>query len=174
MMHTIKFVPRHIMHKILDLDIFGSFVNGRSYHILKHQCSWIQAQIFNLIQSLLHIQHEAHKNTTWRLPKWRIQNLKKSLKSVGSKSWLEANSIQNLNVVQLPGVHWSYWNQNQALKPPKSRCKFLWTWPCTRKHNPLFLHLFAKILTLSCLSFHLERFYIIWFCFGSLYSHTWN
>ena len=90
------------MHKILDLDIFGSFFNGGSNHIFNHQSSWIQSTKLNLIHSIIHVQARGTKRRTRRLHNQNIKTWKKSLKSVKLKSILEANSRQKLNVVLLP------------------------------------------------------------------------
>ena len=68
---------------------------------------------------MIHIQHEAHKDTTKKDAQTARQNLEKSLKILKLKSYLELDSKQKLHTTLLLDIHWIYWNQNQALKPPK-------------------------------------------------------
>ena len=84
-----------------------------------------------------------------KAPQSEKPNLKKAWKSVESKSLLEADSKQKLNVVLLLDIHWVYWNQKPSHSSPKTHCKLLWTPPCTWKRNLSFLHLFDKPWTYS-------------------------
>ena len=96
------------------------------------------------------------------------QKLEKSLKSGNLKSILGAFPRPKLNVVFLPDIHWSYCNHSQALRLPELRCKYPWTWPCTRKHNLSFLHPFDKKLAYSWSLHNFQAICNIEFCFCSL------
>ena len=90
-----------------------------SNHISIHQVTWIQAQRFNLIQSLIHVQAKDIQKDDLKAAQNTKPNLEKSLKSLNLKLILEAFPKQKLHTTLLLDVHWIYWNQNQALRPPK-------------------------------------------------------
>ena len=103
--------------------------------------------------SLTNLKHAQNLAET-AIPIWE-----KSLKSVRSKTILEALSDQNHNTTLFLGIHWSNTNQNQVLRQPKTRCKCSWKRLCTWNREPLSLHLFANWFAHSYSPSNLH-----WFC----------
>ena len=73
-----------------------------------------------------------------------IQSLEKVWKSVRSKSTLEHDSVQKLDITLFPDIHWSQRDQNPALKQPQTHFKYPWTKLWTQNWNHSSLHLFNK------------------------------
>ena len=132
MIHQINLYQGSFKHKKSDLAYFWKFDNGDQNQIMNLQCTWFQTKRSNLIHPITLTQTLGIKKHAQSTAETARRSLRKSLKKWRSKSTLEANSIQNHNVVFLLAISWSYSNQSQGLKLSEKRCKYswkqLWTW----------------------------------------------
>ena len=165
--NSIKLVPSQNMQKISDLmqiwkldngdQIKSPFINSYGFKP-KFWPKYIPIYMYKWGRARTRPKHCKNGQT----------RIEKSVKSGRSKSILEHDSFQKLDIALLLAISWSCSNQNQVLKPPKSCCKPSRIYPCTWKHNSSFLHLFAIFLVHSYSPFNFQHFCNIWFYFYGL------